>query len=91
MEADNSAQGLINLPQAVQRTPPRELQEEITTPTTTIPVPKIHPRSFIAPDGTILNGKRLDVHKGTEMHFRTPDVIPKGLLDLMKTQNAESW
>jgi hypothetical protein len=54
MEADNSGQGLINLPQAVQRSPPRELPEEITTPTTTIPAPKppIRPRSFVAPVGT---------------------------------------
>jgi hypothetical protein len=95
MEADNSAQGLMNLPQAEQRSPPRELQEEMTTPTTTIPAPTqtIKPRNFAAPvgGGMILVGKQLDVNGEIEMHFRMPEPVPKELMALLLTQNAESW
>jgi hypothetical protein len=66
MEADNSAQGLINLPQAEQRTLLKELPKEMSTPTTTIPALKdtMKPRNFVAPvgkPGMILFGKQFDV------------------------------
>jgi hypothetical protein len=82
MEGDNrEQQGLINRPQAVRRSPTRELQEEMTTPTTAAPTsgPRVRPRQFVSPvevGEMFLFGKQIDVDGGTVIHFRTPDVTP---------------
>jgi hypothetical protein len=96
LEANSSAQGMINLSQAEQKTQQKEMPKETTTPTTTILASKevVKPRRFVAPigkKGMILYGKQYNVDSWTEVHFLMPEEIPEELLDLLSTQQAESW